>query len=442
MKLPPGANKIQTAGFRVLSPSAHKETGGATDLLDLAGHSGLLCAMQTTQAEAVTKECVPSRWTVLIVIYLCTVSYSLILQSIPPVLSLIIHELHLSYHQAAVLMSLFALPGMIVALPAGFLADRYGIKRVGIVSFLLIVAGTIMVAVGETFVSLTVGRITAGIGAAGLVIVAPQGIAQWFRGKGIGSAMGIYNTALPVGFITSLNAFPLLASRWGWRSGMWVAATFAAVAFAIFLFAFQERKPEAHAVHTTIGAGNERSRIVLISLCWAFCQAGILSLFTFAPDFMVGKGISLKTAGFYTSLVTLGPLLLSPVVGYYVDRIRYPERLIVAGSVGMALLLLSVPFGGSHIVPFMLGIGICAALLPASVYSLTAGTVNQRHLGFAFGVLAMANNAGVFVGPQLVGIGLDAVGSYTTGFALMAILLGLSAAMAVAFALTRGRRGT
>jgi predicted MFS family arabinose efflux permease len=375
----------------------------------------------------------------LTVVYLCTVSYSLVLQSIPPVLSLIINELRLSYHQAGALMSLFALPGIFVALPAGVLADRYGIMRVGLVSFLATIAGVIMFATGETFALLATGRIVAGAGSASLMIVAPQGIAQWFKGRGIGSAMGIYNTALPVGFITSLNLFPLLASHWGWRSGIWASALFTAAALVAFFLKFQDRKPEVQTASFSISLGKERILIGLVSLCWAFCQACIISLFTFAPDFMVGRGLSLESAGFNTSLVLAGPLCLSPLVGYCVDKIGNSEKFIAAGGLGMAALLLFVPFSKSHPEFLMLAVGVCAALIPASVYSLAARIMSQTRLGFGFGVLAMANNAGVFVGPQLVGMSLDAVGSYTAGFVLMALFAVTGATIALILSLKQKR---
>ena len=186
-----------------------------------------------------------SRWAMLTVIYLCMLSNTLVLQSIPPVLSLIIDELHLTYHQGGALMGLFALPGILISLPAGKLADRYGVKRVGVASFLVTLAGAVMVARGGTFVSLAAGRVVAGAGAACLTIVAPQGIAQWFESREMGAAMGVYTTALPVGVITSFNAFPVLASRFGWRSGAWAAAAFTAVALLIFCLAFRERRVES-----------------------------------------------------------------------------------------------------------------------------------------------------------------------------------------------------
>jgi MFS-type transporter involved in bile tolerance (Atg22 family) len=53
--------------------------------------------------------------------------------------------------------------------------------------------------------------------------------------------------------------------------------------------------------------------------------------------------------------------------------------------------------------------------------------VSHKRLGFGFGVLSMLNNAGVFVGPQLVGLSRDMSGSYSAGFGLMALFVLLSA---------------
>jgi predicted MFS family arabinose efflux permease len=359
-------------------------------------------------------------------------SYTLVLQSIPPVLSLIISELRLSYYQAGVLMSLFALPGILVSLPAGMLADRYGVKRVGIVSFVLTITGTVMVATGETFVSLAAGRVFAGAGAITLIIIAPQGIAQWFKNREIGAAMGVYNTALPVGVITSLNALPPIASRWGWRSGTWVAAVFTAAALVVFCLCFREKRagtPET--IFSRPKRGTENVLIGLVALSWALFSACIVSLYTFAPDFMVERGLSLGSAGFDTSLVVAGPLCLSPIIGYAVDRTVHPEVFIAAGGLGMAILLPLVPATNNHLALLMVAVGICAALIPAPVYSLTAVVVSQKRLGFGFGVLSMLNNAGVFVGPQLVGLSRDVSGSYTAGFGLMALFTVLSTVIAV-----------
>jgi MFS family permease len=82
---------------------------------------------------------------ILVIVYLSILAFTLVFQSIPPILSLIISELHLTYAQSGLMMSLFALPGIFVSLWCGFLSDRYGIRHLGIGSFLLMIGGTLLV---------------------------------------------------------------------------------------------------------------------------------------------------------------------------------------------------------------------------------------------------------------------------------------------------------
>ncbi len=373
-----------------------------------------------------------SRWAALSEIYLCMLSYALAMQSIPPVMSLLIHDFHLSHHQGGMLMSLFALPAIFVSLPSGMLADRYGIKGVGITGLVLTGVGSALVATSSSFVGLASGRVMAGMGAIMIVVISAQGIARWFAGKEMGVAMGIFNTGTPVGLIVSLNVISAMASRWGWRSGIWATVAFTTISLVVFsLFCTVPGKetPHERAV-SRVSAGKEKDGLAiwLIALCWALFTASVISLFSFAPDYMVSRGLALQTAGFYTSLVMAGSLFLSPIIGYGADRYGHQEAFIAAGGLGMAILLLLVPADGSHFALLMVAIGILAAFVPAPVYSRAAQVVSQERLGRAFGLIAMLNNVGVFVGPQLVGLSRDVTGSYRAGFGLMA-LLAASAAM-------------
>jgi predicted MFS family arabinose efflux permease len=238
------------------------------------------------------------------------------------------------------------------------------------ISLSLVVVGAVMVATGESFVSLLAGRIIAGTGGISLVIICPQGIAHWFRGKEVGVAMGVFNTAMPVGVILSLNVLPALASRLGWRPGIWTTVVFTAAAFIVFaLFFGQPSREAADGGRETRpglrGFGSENVSIGLVALSWSLFNASIISLFTFTPDFMVDTGLALSSAGFDTSLVMAGALILSPVIGYVLDRIGRQELFIAVGGLGTAMLLLLVPGGKNHFPLLMVAIGVAAALTPA-----------------------------------------------------------------------------
>ncbi len=102
-------------------------------------------------------------------------------------------------------MSLFALPGIFIAIPTGILSDRVGIRKVGLISLPLMVIGTFLIGVSGSFPLMLAGRIVSGIGALTLAIILPPLLSHWFTQRELGLAMGIFNTGLPLGTIVSFN---------------------------------------------------------------------------------------------------------------------------------------------------------------------------------------------------------------------------------------------
>ena len=91
------------------------------------------------------------RWIILLVVYLCMLVYAFTLQSLAPVLTLIIRDLKISHTQAGLLMSLFTLPAVFLAILIGLLSDRWGSFKVGLTSFSLLIAGTLLFGLSRTF---------------------------------------------------------------------------------------------------------------------------------------------------------------------------------------------------------------------------------------------------------------------------------------------------
>jgi MFS family permease len=365
------------------------------------------------------------RWVILGVAYLCSLSFGILMNSVPPILSLVMDEFQLSYAQGGLLMSLFALPGIAISIPAGMLADRYGQKTIGIICFALMIAGTAIFASGSSLPVLALGRIVAGAGAITLLVLSSQLLAQWFAGREMGTAMGIFNTAVPLGTILSLNFLSLLAQNLGWRASAWISAAVPLIGLVVFIFLFasapgtsQRMRPKGESFLQSIRLAG--ISIWIVGIAWILFNAAASSMFTFTPEFLQGSGLTIASAGFVTSAVMWPAILLSPVVGYVIDRIDRKRAIIAIGGLGSAIFIVMIPAATGWILALMLLVGVAQALIPAPLFALATEVTSPERLGLGFGIFTTCLNLGVVAGPVAVGAVRDVTGSYQASYILMA----------------------
>ncbi|MBI4187458.1 MAG: MFS transporter [Chloroflexi bacterium] len=372
-------------------------------------------------AEAVARR----RWLILIAAYFCILTFAITLQSVPPLLSLIMADLELSYAQGGLLMSLFALPGVIVSIPAGILADRYGQKVIAIVSFAFVIIGAAVFASGGSFAVLALGRVIAGVGAMVLMVLAPQFLAQWFAGRELGIAMGVSTTGMPVGTILSMNFLPLVAQSLGWRASAWLGVGASVVILGLFawLFAPSPGRSRAKMLRSEgffQGIRSAGAPIWIIGVAWMLFNAGAISQFSFTPSLLADSGFSVATAGFLASAVMFPPLVCSPTMGFIIDRIGRKRTIIAFGSLAMAALLFLIPNATAWILVPLLLVGVTQTTVPTPILSLPPEVMAPEKLGLGFGIIFAWCNLGILVGPALAGLARDISGSYQASYALMA----------------------
>ncbi len=370
-------------------------------------------------------------------------SFALVFQSVPPILNLIISDFGLSYAQAGLLMSLFALPGVLVAIPSGIISDRFGVKRVGAASLVLMITGTLVFGVGNSFLYVCAGRVISGVGALTLAIVLPQLLSRWFGGKELGIGMGVFNTAMPLGTIASFNVLSAVGKSLGWRAPVLSITAVGIMAFLMFLWLFKE--PPLGAKETGTG---RLSGIIevgipvwLVGLAWMWFNSAFISFLTFSSGFFAAKDYEVGFAGFMSSIVMMGSLFLSPAVGYLVHRFGREETLIALGGFSLSSLLLFVPTA-PFTIPLLVLMAISAALVPTPIFSLPSKLVKPENLGLGFGIFTVCQNAGVLMGPYLTGLAKDLTGEYVGSFYLMSLFAALQAvtALILHFARTKVRQ--
>ena len=366
------------------------------------------------------------RWVILILAYLCMLGFAFTFQSLPPVLTLIAEELRLTHAEAGLLMSIFSLPTIFLAILTGLLSDRLGPFKIGLISLILMVVGALIFAISGTLVYAGLGRFIAGLGAATISIVAAQILSLWFRGREAGTAMGIFNTAMPVGTIVCFTIFGRLGEGLGWRVPIFITVMIGVMGLAAFLLLYKPApNPPQKITLEKEGLFSSLLKVGvsvwLVGFCWMWFNAALISFSTFAPDFFISKGYSIGFAGFLASLLMWGSLGLSPIIGRLVDKIGNNDLFIGAGGIILATAIYLITRSTDFLFP-MVVMAVAVALIPAPVFAFTSKVLKPENLGLGFGILSAVSSIGVFFGPYIAGLVRDKTGSYEMSFIFLSIL--------------------
>ena len=369
------------------------------------------------------------RWTILGVIVFCLLAFAIVFQSIPPILGILIDTFRISHAQAGALMGLFSLPAIFLSLPGGVLTDRYGARTAGSIALPIMVLGTAIVALGGSYWVLGLGRLVAGVGAAVLLVVAPKVITSWFREQEIGLSMGVFNIAVPLGTILSLNFMGVIALQFDWQAPIWASFAICVVALCLFLALYRKRNTAdqvtAEPLRLLTVLKEAGWKIWWVGMSWALFNAALISYFTYAPDYFVTQGEDIAKAGLLASYPMWGSIILAPIVGILIDRIGREWLFVSVGCGGIAILLYLMPGLTSHAAIIAISIGVFTAILTPAIFSLPAELLPERVTGFGFGIIGTGLGIGVLLGPLIAGSLRDATGNYLWSFVAMAIFAAL-----------------
>lgn len=261
-----------------------------------------------------------------------------------------------------------------------------------------------------------------------MVVLAPLLVTMFFDKTNMGIAMGIFNTAVPFGTVIAASLFGILGEKIHWRSIILGIALFVAVVLVINIFKLYLPKEEAN---KEANVASEESSVGLLSnanlwllvLIWALGNSQLLAYVTFVPQHFQNIGMTMQSAGLLTSFIMLVPIFLSPVVGIIIDKTGWKRRLLLAGTIIMAISFILISRGtyGLPIWAFTLGVGFTP--IPIFVFSLLPELIKPRQMAMGLGILTAASNLGIAIGPSAFGFLLDKTGgNFNLGFIILAFI--------------------
>lgn len=373
-----------------------------------------------------------SPWLILGVILLASMAASINQFKVPPVLPLLMKAFSQTAGEAGLLMSAFAITGLILALPAGFIFQRLGFRVAGLLALLFLVLGSLTGALTRSGEIMLAGRFVEGAGMCFLSVVAPAVIALWFPPQQRGKAMGIWAVWVPLGSTLMFILAPPLAARWDWQGVWWFAGLYAAGTGILYWLAVaapegnsspEVGRPPTGPAGRELGGVLRNPQLWLISFLFGCFNFAAIGFITWAPTFLHGvRGVPLAEAALRLTPLTILPLLSCPLAGWISDRIGSRKLISSLPLVFMApLFLLTYGAGEEMILPLTIALGFLTGFVPTGVFAATADMVKDERLGgMAMAVIQIGQNSGMLLGPLVFGLIVESASGWPMAFGLLA----------------------
>lgn len=309
------------------------------------------------------------RWTILAAGVFGQASFSAILLGLPSIAPAIESHYGLSLTQVGIVLAAVNFGSIVTLLPWGLLTDRIG-ERAVIAVGLTGSAGA-LAAAGRTssLGGLVLWLSVAGALGAGVNSASGRAVMGWFGAEERGLALGIRQTAVPLGGAVAAGALPALATHVSLRSAFYGLAAACLAAALVGLALLRTERPWEPAEP---GRPLRDGRVWRLSFGSTFYVTTQISILAFLVLFLHGRrGLSTGVAAgaLATTQILGGAARIA--VGRWSDRLH-------ARIVPLRLLALALAFA----------VGVVALLTNASTYVLVPALVAAGTLGLSWNGLS------------------------------------------------------
>jgi MFS family permease len=344
-----------------------------------------------------------TRWAILAVLFAVRLTMGFQFQSVAAVAPLLERELGVGLADIGILIGLYFTPGVALALPGGAIGQKFGDKTTVLAALLLMLVGSLAMALSASWSIQIAGRLIAGAGGVMLNVQMTKMVTDWFAGREIATAMAIFVNSWPAGVAISLLTLPAIGTAYG-VSAVYLAVS-ALIGCGMVLLAALYQPPPHAAASATAAARLDRNAIIALiaaALIWGLYNVGFATIFSFGPSMLVEHGWPITTAGSTISIVLWLTVVSVASGGFLADRIGRPGLIIVAGCIVSAILMILLPRSGA-VVAITVALGLVCGLPAGSIMSLPARVLQPATRAIGMGLFFTVYYGSMMLGPALAG---------------------------------------
>jgi MFS family permease len=380
----------------------------------------------------------PGRWHVLALLFTLRTTMAFQFQAVGALGPLVRTEFGVELIDLGLLIGLYQSAGIVISLPSGALGRRFGDKACVLAGLVLMTLGGLTMGLLPGWSAQIGGRLLAGFGGVLLTVMMTKIVADWFSGREIATAMGIYVNSWPFGIAIALMAMPVVGAAIGVRGAYLLTAGITALGALLLIAFYRAPAPATPApIGSSVPTGRALAAVILAGLVWGLFNAAISMVFSFGNSMLVARGWSLTAAGGATSLALWLIVLSVPLGGVIADRSGRPGSVLVGGCLVFALLL-CIAARTELVLPIFAALGLICGLPGGVIMSLPARVLSPQTravgMGLFWTILYVINVAAPLLAGYLAGV----TGTAGTAFDLGAAGLVLACAVFAVFTLVSG----
>jgi len=319
-----------------------------------------------------------------------------------------------------------------IAVPAGVIIDKYGLKKTGFLGLaIFVVAAFLRVIFLNEFNTLALSSILLGFGVGLVTPIGNKLISLWFGENEIGTASGITIMAAGLGIAISQSISgsilkPMLGS---WQAVFLFYASCAAI--LLILWNFIKEKPVEHLKSHRVPIRESLSRIIRNKFIWYLGGAYFVILAVFYTVLKVLHPIfSAKLAdenlgNIAISLISYAAMAANVIMPIISDRLKNRKYIILLAFITLGPSLILVYFAESlwiWILGFVIGFMV-GSIIPLVVsIPIELKGVGHLYVAGATGLMAAMGNLGGLIIPNVYNVMAGNIAPFI-GFIFLVILV-------------------
>ncbi|MCB5936658.1 NarK/NasA family nitrate transporter [Caldibacillus thermoamylovorans] len=325
-------------------------------------------------------------------------------------------DIPLTESQVSIITAIPVILGSLLRIPIGFYTDRFGARKLFMISFTVLLFPVFYVSVANSFIDLVISGLFLGIGGA-VFSVGVTSLPKYYPKEKQGFINGVYGVGNAGTAITTFGA-PIIAQSLGWQKTAQLYLILLLI-FIVFNFIFGDRKEVKvkQSMAEQLKSVCKNTTLWFLSLFYFITFGAFVAFTMFLPNFLVNNfnldsvDAGIRTAGFI-ALATL----MRPIGGLLADKFNSFIILMftfIAVTLSAVILAFSPNIElftvGCLAVAIFVGIGNGTVFKLVPLYfSKQAGVVN--------GIVSAMGGLGGFFPPLVLTAVHNITGQYSIAF--------------------------